>query len=61
MHVNAYTRELAEDWSALTLQDVLKNDSAVVFTTNESHMLQNFNLRGLNVSAIDIGTNGHAG
>jgi iron complex outermembrane receptor protein len=58
VHVNAYTRELAEDWSALTLQDVLKNDSAVVFTTNESHMLQNFNLRGLNVSAIDIGTNG---
>lgn len=58
VHINAYTRELAEDWSALTLQDVLKNDSAVVFTTNESHMLQNFNLRGLNMGAIDIGTNG---
>jgi iron complex outermembrane receptor protein len=58
VHVNTYTRELAEDWTALTLQDVLKNDSAVVFTTNESHMLQNFNLRGLNMSAIDIATNG---
>ncbi len=58
VHVNAYTRELAEDWSALTLQDVLKNDSAVVFTTNEGHMLQNFNLRGLDMGAIDIGTNG---
>src|SRR5690606_38219830 len=58
VHINAYRRELAEDWPALTLQDVLKNDSAVVFTTNESHMLQNFNLRGLNMGAIDIGTNG---
>jgi iron complex outermembrane receptor protein len=58
VHVNAYTRELAEDWSARSLQDVLKNDSAVVFTTNEGHMLQNFNLRGLNMNAIDIGTNG---
>lgn len=58
VHVNAYTRELAEDWSALTLQDVLENDSAVVFTTNEGHMLQNFNLRGLDMGAIDIGTNG---
>lgn len=58
VHVNAYTRELAEDWSALTLQDVLENDSAVVFTTNKSHLLQNFNLRGLDMGAIDIATNG---
>ena len=58
VHVNAYTRELAEDWSALTLQDVLENDAAVVFTTNKNHLLQNFNLRGLDVSAIDIATNG---
>lgn len=58
VHVNAYTRELAEDWSALTLQDVLENDSAVVFTTNKNHMLQNFNLRGLDMGAMDIATNG---
>lgn len=58
LHVNAYTRELAEDWSALTLQDVLENDSAVVFTTNKNHLLQNFNLRGIDVSAIDIAMNG---
>ena len=58
VHVNAYTRELAEDWSALTLQDVLENDSAVVFTTNKNHLLQNFNLRGLDMSAMDIATNG---
>lgn len=58
LHVNAYTRELAEDWSALTLQDVLENDSAVVFTTNQGHMLQNFNLRGLDMGAIDIAMNG---
>jgi len=58
VHVNAYTRELAEDWSALTLQDVLENDSAVVFTTNKNHLLQNFNLRGLDVNAMDIATNG---
>lgn len=58
VHVNAYTRELAEDWSALTLQDVLENDSAVVFTTNKNHLLQNFNLRGIDVSAMDIATNG---
>ena len=58
VHVNAYTRELAEDWSALTLQDVLENDSAVVFTTNKNHLLQNFNLRGLDMGAIDIATNG---
>lgn len=58
MHVNAYTRELAEDWSALTLQDVLENDAAVVFTTNKNHMLQNFNLRGLDMNAMDIATNG---
>lgn len=58
VHVNAYTRELAEDWSALTLQDVLENDSAVVFTTNKNHLLQNFNLRGLDMSASDIATNG---
>ncbi|MFT4194574.1 TonB-dependent receptor [Ottowia sp.] len=58
LHVNAYTRELAEDWSALTLQDVLENDSAVVFTTNKNHLLQNFNLRGLDMGAMDIATNG---
>lgn len=58
VHVNAYTRELAEDWSALTLQDVLENDSAVVFTTNKNHLLQNFNLRGLDMTAMDIATNG---
>ncbi|HVR48419.1 MAG TPA: TonB-dependent receptor [Pseudorhodoferax sp.] len=58
VHVNAYTRELAEDWSALTLQDVLENDPAVVFTTNKNHLLQNFNLRGLDMSAMDIATNG---
>lgn len=58
VHVNAYTRELAEDWSALTLQDVLENDSAVVFTTNKGHLLQNFNLRGLDMTAMDIATNG---
>ncbi|QEA13052.1 TonB-dependent receptor [Comamonas flocculans] len=58
VHVNAYTRELAEDWSALTLQDVLENDPAVVFTTNKYHLLQNFNLRGLDMGAMDIATNG---
>ncbi len=58
VHVNAYTRELAEDWSALALQDVLENDSAVVFTTNKNHLLQNFNLRGLDMTAMDIATNG---
>ena len=58
VHINAYTRELAEDWSALTLQDVLENDAAVVFTTNKGHLLQNFNLRGLDVNAMDIATNG---
>ena len=58
VHVNAYTRELAEDWSALTLQDVLENDPAVVFTTNKNHLLQNFNLRGLDMGAQDIATNG---
>lgn len=58
VHVNAYTRELAEDWSALTLQDVLENDSAVVFTTNKNHLLQNFNLRGLDMGAMEIATNG---
>lgn len=58
VHVNAYTRELAEDWSALTLQDVLENDSAIVFITNKNHLLQNFNLRGLDMTAMDIATNG---
>ncbi|WP_245587342.1 TonB-dependent receptor [Comamonas composti] len=58
VHVNAYTRELAEGWSALSLQDVLENDAAVVFTTNKGHLLQNFNLRGLDVTAMDIATNG---
>ncbi len=58
VHVNAYTRELAEDWSAFSLQDVLENDSAIVFTTNKNHLLQNFNLRGLDMTAMDIATNG---
>ncbi|MFA7665496.1 MAG: TonB-dependent siderophore receptor [Burkholderiaceae bacterium] len=58
VHVNAYTRQLAEDWSALSLQDVLENEAAVVFTTNQGHLLQNFNLRGLDVTAMDIATNG---
>lgn len=58
VHVNAYTRELAEDWSAMSLQDVLENDSAIVFTTNKNHLLQNFNLRGLDMGAMDIATNG---
>src|SRR5690606_29212011 len=58
VHVNAYSRELAEEWGALTLQDVLENDSAVVFTTNKNHLLQNFNLRGQDMGAMDIATNG---
>lgn len=37
---------------------MLENDSAVVFTSNKNHLLQNFNLRGLDVSAMDIATNG---
>jgi iron complex outermembrane receptor protein len=37
---------------------VLENDSAVVFTTNKGHLLQNFNLRGLTMGAIEIATNG---
>lgn len=58
VHVNAYTRELFEDYNALTLSDVLENDPAVRFTTNKSHLLQNFNLRGLDMTAMDIATNG---
>ena len=58
VHVNAYTRELFEDYNALTLSDVLENDPAVRFTTNKSHLLQNFNLRGQDMTAMDIATNG---
>ncbi len=58
VHVNAYTRELFEDYNALTLSDVLENDPAVRFTTNKNHLLQNFNLRGQDMTAMDIATNG---
>ena len=56
--VNAYTRQLMEDQQAMTLADVLQNDAAVRFTTNSGHMLENFTIRGLEIPAMDIATNG---
>ncbi|ARU06209.1 TonB-dependent siderophore receptor [Comamonas serinivorans] len=56
--VNAYTRQLIQDTVSYTLADVLESDPSVRFTTNNGHMLENFTIRGLDVSAMDIATNG---
>ena len=56
--VNAYTRQLMDEQQASTLADVLQSDPAVRFTTNSGHMLENFTIRGLDVPAMDIATNG---
>lgn len=56
--VNAYTRQLIEDQQAMTLADVLQSDASIRFTTNSGHMLENFTIRGLELPAMDIATNG---
>lgn len=56
--VNAYTQQLMQDQQARTLADVLQSDPSVRFTTNGGHMLENFRIRGLDVTAMDIAMNG---
>ena len=56
--VNAYTSQLMHDQQASTLGDVLQNDASVRFTTNSGHLLENFTVRGLELPATDIATNG---
>ena len=56
--VNAYTRQLMDNQIANTLADVLQNDASVRFITNGGHMLENFTIRGLEIPAMDLATNG---
>lgn len=57
----SYTAELIQNQQARTLADVLENDPSVRFTTPGGHVMENFNIRGFDVSAADITINGMYG
>ncbi|MBI2239642.1 MAG: TonB-dependent receptor [Magnetospirillum gryphiswaldense] len=57
----SYTAELIQNQQARTLADVLENDPSVRFTTPGGHVMENFNIRGFDVSAADIAVNGMYG
>lgn len=57
----SYTAELIQNQQARTLADVLENDPSVRFTTPAGHVMENFNIRGFDVSAADIAVNGMYG
>ncbi|MGE4278323.1 MAG: TonB-dependent siderophore receptor [Magnetospirillum sp.] len=57
----SYTAELIQNQQARTLADVLENDPSVRFTTPGGHVMENFNVRGFDVSAADIAVNGMYG
>lgn len=57
-NVTAYTAEGIADMQAQTVGAVLRSDPSVRATTNEGHLVENFNVRGLSVSASSLAING---
>lgn len=56
--VTSYTAKLIEDQQAKTVADVLNSDASVRFTTSGSHAVENFRLRGFDLSASDLALGG---
>ncbi len=60
-NITSYTAEGISDQLATTIGAVLKNDPSVRTTTNEGHVVENFNIRGFGVGASSIAINGAFG
>lgn len=60
-NITSYTDKTMEDQQARTIYDVLMNDSSVRFTTSSGHINENYNIRGFDVNAQDLGLNGMYG
>lgn len=58
LSVNAYTKEMIQDFQARTVGDVLQGDPSVWQSTNEGHMFEQFLIRGLTVLGSDAAYNG---
>eukprot|EP01034_Spumella_vulgaris_P034100 gene34100-42048_t len=57
----AYTAEGIADQQAQTVAAVLKGDPSVRMTTNDGHVVENFNIRGFAVGASSLAINGMYG
>ncbi|ATQ76481.1 TonB-dependent siderophore receptor [Massilia violaceinigra] len=60
-NITAYTSQTIADQQAQTIGAVLKNDPSVRTTTNEGHLVENFNIRGFGVSSGSMAINGAYG
>lgn len=60
-NVIAYTADTIADQQAQTIAAVLKNDPSVRSTTNEGHVVENFNIRGFGVGSGSMAINGAYG
>lgn len=60
-NITSYTAETILDQQAQTIGAVLKNDPSVRTTTNEGHVVENFNIRGFGVRAGSQAINGAFG
>ncbi|HEX8613915.1 MAG TPA: TonB-dependent siderophore receptor [Telluria sp.] len=60
-NITAYTAQTIADQQAQTIGAVLKNDPSVRTTTNEGHIVENFNIRGFGVSSGSMAINGAYG
>lgn len=60
-NITSYTSELIQDQVALSLGEVLLNNPSVQYKTNGGHLVENFTIRGFDVTATDIGLNGMYG
>jgi iron complex outermembrane receptor protein len=60
-NITAYTAQTIADQQAQTIGAVLKNDPSVRTTTNEGHIVENFNIRGFGVGSGSMAINGAYG
>jgi len=56
--ISAYTEQLIKEQQARTVADVLQSDPSVRYTTNSGHMLEHFQIRGLDVLGSSLALNG---
>ncbi|QDR79181.1 TonB-dependent receptor [Sporomusa termitida] len=59
--ITSYTVQTMEDQQASTLYDVLSNDSSIRFTTSNGHFVENYKIRGFDVSYQHLYFNGMQG
>ena len=52
--VSTYTEQLIRDQQAFTVGEVLENDASISATTNQGHLSENFQSRGVSVGYTDM-------